>query len=550
MLHKAALKRLSRLTRVLVEEELGYLVDHLGLRAHLPFTHRLKKTQFARVASNPERIRSVFERLGASYVKLGQLLSIRPDLVPRAYSEEFRRLQDQVPPMPFKTVMAVVEEELHQKPSSVFQYIEKAPLGSASVAQVHRAVLKHEKKAVVIKVERPDVAQEFEADMEIMYLIAHRLEKSFRLQQFSPVGIVKEFERYTKQELDFLREADFIEKFERQFEGNEHIKIPHCYTEHSTHRLLTLEEIKGVKLSALLSAGNVATPHLINKAIMELAMRQFFHMDIFHADIHPGNIIVMRDGRVGLLDYGIAGSMLPHVREQAVKIYLSLIDKDLKAAEEALLELGEIPERMDTKRFRSDIREVVEEWHSGSTKGQRVTHQMHKLFDVCMKYGITLPTDLTMLGKALVTVEATCLQVDPTFDFVDSSKPYLAGVLESELRGTANVRSLLKKSISLKQFIEQFPRQILSTLQTLERADFKIDIADEDIKDIGRRVYLSADRLSLAMLSGAFVIAGGLIMQVGLAPTWNNYSVLGLIAFILAFLLAIFLVADFWHQRR
>jgi len=307
MMQKRAFNRISHVAKVLAEEGMGYLVDRLELRHHLPWKHRITQTRFHKVATKPERVRHVVERLGASYIKLGQLLSVRPDLVPNEFAEEFTKLQDEVPPMQFATVKQVVEEELKKPLNSIFRSFDKKPLGSASVAQVHRAILKSGEH-VVVKVQRPSIAQRFAEDIEVMRFLAHKLERHNRMD-FSPLDIVDEFEFYTKQELDFMLEADHIQKFEKQFTHNKRVKIPHCYQDYSTHNILVMEEIHGRKLSTMIRSKKTHIPNLINQNILELSLKQFFRMDLFHADLHPGNVMVLRDGRIALLDFGITGKM-------------------------------------------------------------------------------------------------------------------------------------------------------------------------------------------------------------------------------------------------
>lgn len=545
MMNKQARNRVAHIAKVLADEGMGYLIDRLELRHHLPWKHRVTQPRFHKVATKPERVRQIMERLGASYIKLGQLLSVRPDLVPQRFANEFTKLQDEVPQMPFSTVKQVVEDELKKPLYSVFKSFDKKPIGSASVSQVHKATLKNGEH-VVVKVQRPTIAQRFAEDIEVMRFFAHKLEKHNNLD-FSPTEIVDEFEFYTKQELDFMLEADHIKKFEKQFTHSKQVKIPHCYQDFSTHNVLVMEQIHGQKLSSIIRRKKKHIPNTITQNILELSLKQFFRMDLFHADLHPGNIMVMRDGKIALLDFGITGSMTPFVREQAIKMYLALIDKDAQAAEEALMDLGDVAKLPAS--FKREVQKIINEWHSGSTRGQRVTHQLRKLLSVCTENGIQLPTDMILLGKGLVTLEATCLQVDKEFDFVESSKPYMLEVLESSFRSNASLKTILKRSMTIKEFAERFPRQLLNTMHSLEDGSFKIDIEDEDIKKIGSRVLLSSDRLSLAMLSGAFVVSGGLVLQVNLAPHVFGYSVLAMVSFLLAFTLASYLIADIVHQK-
>lgn len=299
------IKRLSFVVKTAMNEGFGFLINELNLRVHLPFLHQLNKKKFEHLDTRPVRIRKLMEKLGGPYIKLGQLLSLRPDLVPYEYCQEFTKLRDDVKPLSFNVVKSIVEKELGKPLTQVFARFERKPLGSASIGQVHKAVLRKEKCTVVVKVMRPGIDRIFEEDIDAMYLISHKIDKHYKTPSFSAVQIVKEFERYTKEELDYATEANHIQRFEQAFKDSTIAKIPHVFEDHTTPRLLVMDFLGGIKLTDAIKGVGKINRREIARRVHELCVRQVFEMNIFHGDMHPGNIVILRDGRLGLFDFGI-----------------------------------------------------------------------------------------------------------------------------------------------------------------------------------------------------------------------------------------------------
>ena len=247
---KKVMRRIAQIVRVLSKHGFGFLVDELKLRAHLPFFHRWQRYTVTAHNNLPKRMRMMMEELGGAYVKMGQILALRPDLVPQEYCNEFKRLHDRVPPFSYKQVKQIIEAQLNEPLGKIFSYVSKKPIGSASVAQVHQAKL-HNGKKVVIKVQRPNIKEIFAADIDTMYFIAHRLEGKKDMYEFSPTKIVEEVERYTKHELDFMVEGDNIAQFYTLFRKSKAVKIPKYYRSLSTKKVLTMEYVEGIKLTDL-----------------------------------------------------------------------------------------------------------------------------------------------------------------------------------------------------------------------------------------------------------------------------------------------------------
>lgn len=546
----SGMKRVSYVVSVLAKEGYDYAIDDMHLRSHLPFLTRVfRRKKVRQMDTRPERVRKVLEKLGGTYVKLGQVLSLRPDLIPHEYCHEFSKLQDEVAPFSFDEVKAIVEKELGNRLSETFSSFEKRPLGSASIGQVHLATLRKERRRVVVKIRRPGIDKLFAEDIDAMYFLAHKFDRTFKSAGFSAMQIVKEFERYTKEELDYSIEADHIMRFYRAFSGSDTIKIPQLFRDYSTPRILTMEHLDGVKLSELLRSKKRFERHEIARKIFELVIRQVFEMDIFHADLHPGNIMIMPDGKIGLIDFGITGSLTEQLRDSGIKLYVALMDGDVDGVYEALMSLDDLPSS-EQKALKTEVRKLMEGWRGKSLEEARFTRVLHEMLDISVRHSLHVPPDMILLGKALLTAEGTCATVYPSFDVATESKPYLAEILKSQVKMQTSIKSILRKSMAMKDFIEKFPGQTLSALKSIETGTFKLSLTDTELSELGRDIDTSSDRVSAALMVSSFIVAGALILQTNLEPRYWGYSLLAYVAFGVAFFMAFILIVSFFTKHQ
>lgn len=542
--------RVGYVVQTLAKEGYGYYVDELHLRPHLPILTKIfGRKRAASADTRPERVRRCLERLGGAYIKLGQLLSLRPDLVPPEYCREFSKLQDDVKPFSYGEARSIIEKDLGKPINQIFTSFQKSPIGSASIGQVHLATLKEDRRRVVVKIRRPGVDREFAEDIEAMYFIAHRIDNTFKMPDFSAVQIVKEFERYTKEELDYSVEADHIIRFHRQFAASQTIKVPQLLRQYSTSRVLTMEYLDGIRLSDLLRSKKQFDRHGTARRILELMIRQVFEMDTFHADLHPGNIMLLPDGKIGLMDFGITGSLTEQLRDCGIMLYVAIMDGDADAAFQALVKLDE-PAREDRKALKAEIRRMIEDWRGKTLQEARFTQMLHEMLDISVKHHMHVPPDMILLGKALVTAEGTCTAVYPSFDISAESKPYLSEILKSQLKMHATIKSALKKSLALKEFLEKFPSQTMAALRSIESGTFKLNMGDTELAMLGKDIDTSSDRVSAALIVSSFVVAGALILHANLEPRYWGYSILAYVAFGVAFFMAFILIGSMFRKHR
>ncbi|MBW2973112.1 AarF/ABC1/UbiB kinase family protein [Candidatus Woesearchaeota archaeon] len=535
-------KRASKVINVLAKQGLGYFVQEFGLGFYLPFHKRIKR--YKKGDSIPVRLRKSMEELGGAYVKLGQLLSLRPDLVPQEYCVEFSKLLDQMPAFRYEQARKVIETELKKPINSIFKSFDKKPIGSASIAQVHKAKLKNGKQ-VVVKIQRPHVKEQFEADIQIMEYFAHKLDKYFKQTTVSPLQIVKEFERYTKNELNFLIEADNIEQFHDTFKKSTKIFVPKVYTDFTTDKVLVMDYIPGTKLSEIQDKLSLKVKQEIIKNIADAVFRQVLDKGLFHADLHPGNILILPGRKIALLDFGIVGRLDKELKRYSIDMIVALVNKDSRGVVRTLLKIGLPTDETNLEEFELDTDDVVRNWNPASSI--RATQVLHRLFNVCVKNHIRMPADLILLAKALVTAEGTCTQLDPDFNFVEYAKPKIAAILKKENKPKAIIKRLLQKSRAAGDVLADLPEQTSELIERFTRKPLQLDISDTDIGHLGRSIGFGSNKLAYAILTAALLLSGS--MLVDLKPKVFGYSIFSIFALSFAILLLCILTGSMIRER-
>lgn len=525
--------RVSRVVSVLASNSMSYYISQFGLKWHLPFFKRLslKKTE---PDSLPVRLRQSMEQLGGFYVKLGQFLSLRPDLVPEPYRIEFAKLQDRMAPLKFEEIKTILEKELNKKPEELFEDISEIPLGSASIAQVHLARLKSG-GTVILKIKRPNIEDIFKEDIAVLYYIAKKIEHSKKYPNFSPAEFIQEFERYTSQELNFIIESDYLEKFCDYFKNDRNVKTPKPYKEFCTKNLLVMEYIKGKKLREFTAKELRSKRKAIAETLVTSLLKQIFEIGLFHADLHPGNVLVLGDHKIALIDFGIIGRFSEELQKKGTDLYISLILGDSEAVANALINIGRRTPEFNQVAFKRDVEEVINKWHNTALKQHRVTTMMHHLLDTSIQHNLKIPVDAILFAKALVTVEGTCLQLNPEFNFVKFSDPYIHKLAKKKLKSESSLRKFLENSKKLKEVAYSFPFESYDLVKKLNRGDITIDIDDIEIKNLATNISSSSTILSTTMIISAFIVALALILSGKL----NLSQTLAIIIFISIILLAI-----------
>jgi ubiquinone biosynthesis protein len=370
------------------------------------------------------RLRLVFEDLGPTFVKLGQVLSTRPDLLPESYINELAALRDDVRPFPYEEVEKILMEEYGRPASEVFASIDPIPVASASISQVHRAVLR-EGQTVALKVRRPDIVKIVGADLDIIKNLAHLLEHRLPvLAAYRPVGLAREFERTLKRELDFTAERRTMQRCRIQFAGDPTAHIPAVFEEFSTSRVIAMEFIEGVPINDLAGIRALgAEPTAVAVTGARILLKQIFGFGFFHADPHPGNLRVLADGVIAPLDYGMFGRLDPATRERIADLLIGLIAQDTDRVLRALDGLDVRGEPLDARAFRRDLGELVASYSELNLKTIALGPLLRDLIGFIRTHHLHIPPELVLLVRALVTIEGVGRNLDPQFDIARELAP-------------------------------------------------------------------------------------------------------------------------------
>ncbi len=508
------IERVGEVIKVLAKHGLGSILSRYGFTWQLPFFNRGEEEL---PSDLPKRLRMAIEELGGAYIKLGQLLSIRPDLVPQEYCEEFSKLLDEVPPEKLSTVEQVIIKEFNKPVKDIYSHIDAKPLGSASVAQVHKARLKTG-KAVAIKVQRPDIAKKFSADIDIIRYIAQKLQKHLHNGINIPI-IVDEFEQYTRKELDFTVEAGNIDNMRK---ASRTVVIPQVYWSQTTEKVLTMEYLEGKKLS---ETSKTDKPQIAKK-IIDAFLDQMFNTGTFHADLHPGNVLLLKNGKIGLLDFGIVGHIDKTTTELGLKLYLAILNKDPEQISEVLLTYGRPSSKTKLEDFTTQVQDLYRKWWENNPEQRRVTHLMHQLFTLCYKNHIQLPKDIVLLGKGMMTAESTARKLDPRFNFVDYSRPKIAQLLKKQKSPKKIIEKFAQSSKQFAQAIAELPGRTIDALEAVKRGRVEFHLDDTKFRHLGKDINLSSNRLSYSMLSAALILSGAMLTEVG--PKVGTYSMISI----------------------
>jgi len=532
LLHAARdIGRVREISTVLVRHGFGEIVSRLGLARKKPAPESDDEEAVGarerRETALAVRVRRVLEDLGPSFVKLGQLASTRPDIIPQDLQIELSKLQDSVPPIGFDSVKEQVETSLGSSLESVFARFDEEPLAAASIAQVHRATLRTDEGPVqvVVKVQRPGIAQKIASDVDLLHALAALVERAIPESRiYSPSGLVQQFDQAINAELDFLAEAENARDFAKNFEHDPKVKFPRVYRQASSKRVLTLEYIDGKKIHDAVAHG-YSGPKIARRAFAAV-VQQIFEDGFFHADPHPGNVLVfgeLEDPTLGIIDLGMVARLSPKMREHVVDVMICAFRRDYEGIADALYAIGTPTKPVDMDAFRAEVALLSEKYLGKRLEEIELSGMIRDLIRVGTKYGIEIPTEFMMVGKALMTVEGIGKQIAPDFDLMQEARPLFSELLRKRYTPERIGNELLRRLERLSGATYSVPQQVQDILHDLRLG--RLVFRTED-----RKVARAADRLarhvfaavivSALLLSGAWLVASN--------HDWVGFSLIAL----------------------
>ena len=488
------------------------------------------------------RIRLAIEELGPTFVKLGQILSMRPDILPLPMIRELTMLQDAVGPIPFEEVKQVLEKEFDTPLERLFRTFDPEPVAAASLSQVHRAVHRNMDKVLAVKVRRPGIAKTVETDLNILETLAEKIHNNMdTLQVYDLPGIVKANRRTLLKEIDFSREARYIQIAKSKIEPGTEIVIPEVFTEYTTPRVLVTAFIKGTKITAQMDL-----PTAQRKALavmgMQSAILQILDHGFFHADPHPGNMVITADNRLCLMDWGMVGRLTTDEKNDLLFLIQSAVDKDTRKLTQMVLNIAIAHQTVNSRHLEKDLMEIMDVYLSLPLKEIRVGQLLEDLVGVLKSHALRLPPDMSIVIKALITVEGTTRMLYPDLDVISEAEPHIRELVSRQY-SKGYVWQRLRNNLSAMWGLQQHLPHTLSTiLKKIEQDDVTIGFDHKNLKPLHNALENSFNRLTLGIVLGAMIIGSSMIITTGVGPLLFGYPALGMTGFLISALLGLWLI--------
>ncbi|WJI08637.1 AarF/ABC1/UbiB kinase family protein [Methanobacterium sp. CWC-01] len=539
---KPDLKRVRGILGVLSKYRFGNTLMQLGFRRKLS-PEFLLGGDLGKELDNtaPSRFRAALEELGTTYIKLGQVLSTRPDLVGMEIADELSRLQDDVPPVPFSEIKAVVEEELGSPLEELFQEFEEKSIASASIAQVHKARLM-DGTEVAVKVQKRGIIDIIKQDVAIMRYLAQQADTRIRkVKYYNFPGIVDEFERTIRRELDFAQEARNIERFRTLFEGDEKVSAPEVYRDYSTSKVLTMEFIHGTKISELLESDEKISGKTIALVGTECYFKQIFMHGFFHADPHPGNIMVLPGNRLCFVDFGMTGHLEREFRDDLAELFIYTAKYDVKGIINQMVYMRMIDEDSDLEHFKYTLMDLLDQYYGAEIKdvGGMITE--FSMPDVVSEHQLKLPRDFILLGRVLSMAEDLGRKLDPNFNGIEVAEPMIRKLLKGRLNPLRWRNYQVRYLFETEHLLKDLPQTINRILMRAEDGRIKMEIEHKELDEFSLHLEKITNRVALALIISSLIIGSSLIMQSdkGMPMPGIGFSTIGSIIFLVGAALAI-----------
>jgi ubiquinone biosynthesis protein len=548
-------KRYQEILSVLIKYGFGDVVDALNIRQHIEIGWQKisgKPAEQIEKLSRPERVRMTLEELGPTFVKLGQILSTRPDLIPLEYVQELSKLQDMVPAFSYDDAKAIIKSETGSLPEEIFCSFDKTPLAAASLGQVHKATLKDTEEAVAIKVQRPDVQKIIEVDLEIMLDLASLVERNVKeLEVLQPTKIVREFARIMDEETDYTVEAAYIEHFARQFLDDQTIYVPKVFRQWTTKRILTMEYIEGIKASDLdrLKQEGYDLKEIANRGA-NLIMKQIFVHGFYHADPHPGNICILPNAVICFLDFGMMGRISNQEREDFTDLVSMILSKDEKKTVDALLKVSNFAEEPNRAELERDMGEFFDRFLYLTLKELDLGKMLQRVLEILTKQGVSLKPDLFLMLKALVTVEGVGRSLDPDFQIVEHAEPFVQDVQSARYAPRSITSDLIDSGKELLHLLKEVPGELREVLRNIKQGKLRIEI---DYRGVDRTIFRLegiADRIASAIVLASLVIGSSVVTLSDIPPKWRDIPLIGVLGFLVAGIMGFWLLGSILRRGR
>lgn len=546
-------KRYNQILRVFVKYGFEDIVSHMiesssfkFIRRFIPKTTRKK----ARKHSKWEKMRLVCEELGPTFVKFGQILSNQPDLLPKELIIELEKLQDNVPPFSIKVARKKVESELKKSVDVLFKKFDAEPFASASMAQVHKAILNTGEK-VALKIQRPGIKEIIAEDIHVMYSLAKMLEKRVPSSKaYDPEGLVKHFEESIYQELDFIHESINLQRFYVNLKNDKKevgTKCPKVFQEFTTVSVLTMEFINGIKISdyAELEKNN-HNKKAIAKKLATSYIKQVFEYGFFHADLHPGNILVLPNSDLCFIDFGLMGSIMQRDIEMFGRLFVSVKNKDVKKIIRSLQQMSGTFTVKDMRALEYEINEFVNNYSIISLHKNEMSPVLMELHDIILEHGLNVPSHFFLLARSMVTVEGVIHSLDPDLDLLEVARPYMVRIIRRKLNPLSWGKKIFDTVYEFGAHMEDFPRDLKNAIRRINSGQINVSLNHQGIDPMVHTINRVTKQIVSAILAIGILIGSVLLIIYKVGPIWKGYSAFGVIGVILGLIIIFGMLKNIW----
>ncbi len=544
------IERTKDIITILVKNGFDDVVSAMGIEKYLQFS-TLKKMQTPLHLSRSVRIRKTIEELGPTFIKMAQILSTRPDLIPLELADEFSKLQDSVEAIPFEMMKSRFIEEFGKDVDEIFE-TEPVLVASASLGQVYKGRLKSGEE-VAVKILRPSAQETIHSDIEIMHHLASLLENKLESYGFhSPKKIVQEFEKSIKKELDYNAEALNLKLFAKNFDENKNIFVPKLFEEFSCSTILTMQYVEGIKVTDIEKLKEIGIdPKEIAQRGFDLLCEQIFKYRFFHADPHPGNIFVLKDGRISFVDFGMMGSIAECDRKYFVDMIYYITKEEEEKAALCILELAKVRnDDLDENAFAKDMGDVIRTYFYASLKDIKMKNLLNDIVALMSRYRVYFRENNYLLVKALMTIEGVGKELDSDFNASVAIKPFVIQFYKENFSLTAFFSKVGEIPKELGDFLMQFPQDIKEIAQKMKSGKLKIEFQHKGLENIQESIERSSNRLSIAVVIASILIGSSLLLLAKTPPLLFGIPVLGLAGFVTAVFMGMVLIYSIFRKGK
>jgi ubiquinone biosynthesis protein len=548
------IRRYNKILSVLLRYGFDDYVAYLEENHRFPLIRKIiSKQRFKRAVNlnKWEKMRMVCEDLGPTYVKFGQIISNRPDLLPEALIMELQKLQDSVPPFPYKDVEEILLKEFGKPIRDLYKEFDPKPIASASMAQVHKAVL-HDGTIVAVKVQRPNIKQIIIEDIKIMRDMAEMLSRRIpSLRSFDAVGLVDNFADSIQKELDFIHESWNLQRFKHQFRNDPDIFVPNYYKELSSAKVITQDFIFGFKISdteKMLEKG--LDRKIIAKRAINSFYQQLFEYGFFHADPHAGNLMAMDNNRVAYLDFGMMGSIMRRDMENLGNLILAIEDGNIKRIIKYIHFLGDITLINDSRQLEFDVHEFVGKYSVTEKYQDNISEILLDLKDIIIKHELKVPAHFFLLTRAMVSVEGIVRKLDPELSLTDEVRPYIINMIKKDHGITSIGKRLWNFATEFGSYMEDFPNDLRQFMKMAKNGQIKVDLNHRGVDPMIYTVERVTRQMVLTILIASFMVGSALLVVSEVPPLWYGMSAWAWFGFGFAFVLVVMMIASLSNRYR